>query len=383
MKHILLIIFIISGSNLLFAQENVDQIKLLISSRVDTSSENVRSIIKLYEDYYKSSPDSIYDNPYWNKKEKELYRDFDFSRANIFKDGMDVNTLFRYYSPFVMSVEPIGEKYQIRVLFSSSITDPQYAGSKVWCIQKLNAVKENEIWVLENLMVEISKNWSSKKFGYIDYIYPPNHQFSDEDAERGNRFCREIIRRFNPHFSGSFKYYVTSSEDDMGLLENFDYYFVGVTTGKVREGMILTAIGNEYYPHEFVHKLLPVNPSRGLVIEEGLAVFLGTKENKEEFQSLMNKLATDLKTDSEKMNFRSVISQTMMFNGYHTAYPAGAGICELVYEWGGDDGLIQLLKADTDSYEDIVTTVCSITKLTEQELEGEWNEILMRYNRQK
>lgn len=379
MRNILLTIIFLGGFYPIFAQDNADPISLLISSRVDTTSEEIRSVIKLYEDYYRSKPDSVYDNPYWNKKEKALYKDFDFSRISIFQGGMDANSLFQYFSPFVLSVEPIGEKYQIRVLFSSATTDPKYAGSKVWCIQKLNAVKEGQSWVLENLEVEISKGWSSKKSGFIDYRFPPTHEFDVQEAGRAENFCDEIIRRFNPGYDGSFKYYITSSKDDMGLLENFDYYFVGITTGKAREGMILTAKGNEFYPHEFIHKLLPLNPKRNFVVEEGLAQFLGTKENKEEYESLMTKLAIDLEERSETINFKSVISQSERFNGYQTAYPAGAAICEIVYGHSGDQGLLQLLMADTMEYKNLVTTICLITKLSEQELETKWSETLKKY----
>lgn len=382
MRQVLIIVFL-SGVNLILAQQNSDQIELLVSNRVDTSSIDIKSIIQLYENYYKSSPDSIYDNPYWNKQEKQLYRDFDFSRASIFQGGFNANTLFQYFNPFVMSVEPVGEKYQIRVLFSSSTTTPQYAGSKVMCIQKLNAIKENGKWVLENLLVELTAEWNTKRIGIIEYVYPPSHSFDNETAERADKYCDEIIERFNPNYSGSFKYYVTSSIDDMGLLENFDYYFVGITTGKAREGMILTAKGDEFYPHEFIHKLLPDNPTRGYVIEEGLAEYLGTKEDKTEYGNLMNKLATDLKTNSEKINFEATVSQSVRFNGYQTAYPAGAGICELVYELNGDEGLKQLMQSDTKDYSGIINTVCSITKLTESELKTEWNKIMEKYYRQQ
>jgi hypothetical protein len=380
MRYILLALYILVGLNPVFAQNRSDQIKLLISSRVDTSSKDVKSVIKLYENYYKSKPDSIFDNPYWNKREKENYHDFDFSRASIFQGGMNANTLFQYYSPFVMSVEQIGEKYQIRVLFSSPTTDPKYAGSKVWCIQKLNAVKEGQSWVLENLMVELSEKWSNKKVGRIHYIYSPKHMFNHQDAARSNTFCDEIIKRFNTSYTGSFKYYLTSNTDAMGLLENFDYYFVGITTGKAREGMILSANGNEYYPHEFIHKLLPVNPERDYVIEEGLAMFLGTKENKEKYESLMNKLAEDLIKNSEKINFQSVMSQTVTFNGYQTAYPAGAGICELVHKLKGDEGLKKLIQANSNGYNNLVKAVCSITRLSEQELEALWYETMREHN---
>ena len=382
MKNTLLLSLLLICFNHLSAQTTTNKLSLLISSRVDTTSNDVMSVIKLYEDYYNSSPDSIYDNPFWNQKEKELYKDFDFSRNSIFQGGMNATKLFKYFSPFVMSVEPLGEKYQIRVLFSSPTTDPAYAGSKVWCIQKLNAIRENETWVLENLIVELSKDWLSKKVGMINYIYPPSHSFNDEAARNAERFCNGIIERFNPDFSNSFEYYVTNSMDDMGLLENFDYYFVGITSGKAREGMILTAKGNEYYPHEFVHKLLPPNPDRGYLIEEGLAVFLGTKEDKAEYENLMHKLATDLKTNSGRINFKSVISQSVRFNGYQTAYPAGAGICELVYNLSGDEGLIQLMKSDTKEYSTIIKTTCSITRLTEPELETEWNKTIKQYYRQ-
>lgn len=383
MRHIIIIAAILFGFKPLLAQENSESLKLLVSSRVDTSNNDVKAIIKLYENYYNSNPDSIYDNPYWNKKEKELYKDFDFSRTSIFQGDMDAEKLFQYFSPFVMSVEPIGKKYQIRVLFSSPTTDPKYAGSRVWCIQKLNATKEGGSWVLENLIIELSKNWLSQEIGFIKYIYPPNHKFNSESANRAKQFCDGLIKRFNPDFNDSFSYYVTSSVDDMGLLENFDYYFVGITTGKAREKMLLTAKGNEFYPHEFVHKLLPPNQNRGYILEEGLATFLGTKQDQKEYETLMNKLATDLNENSEKINFNSVISQTIRFNGYQTAYPAGAGICELVNENNGDEGLIELLKANTETYHNIINTVSSITNLTEKEIEKEWMRIIKKYYRQQ
>jgi hypothetical protein len=379
MKQILVLTFILLGSSFLHAQADSESLMVLVSSRVDTSNSDVRAVIQLYENYYNSNPDSIYGNPYWNKREKELYRDFDFSRASIFQGDMDAEKLFQYFSPFVMSVEPIGDKFQIRVLFSSPTTDPEYAGSKVWCIQKLNAIRKDEKWVLENLIVELSKNWQTEKVGFIEYVFPPAHQFDRAAANRANQFCDEIIKRFNPDFDDSFKFYVTNSTDDMGLLENFDYYFVGITTGKAREGMILTAKGNEFYPHELVHKLLPPNPNRGHLIDEGFATFLGTRQNQNEYEALMNKLATDLIEEPKKINFKSVLSQAVPFNGYQTAYPAGAAICELVHERNGDQGLSKLMKADTKSYEDIIRIVSSITELNEQQIEEKWMKAVSKY----
>ena len=366
----------------LYAQDDADRITVLKSSRVDTSQAEVRAVVQLYEDYLNSKPDSIYDNPYWNQAEKQQYEDFDFSRASIFQGGMTARQVAQIFTPFVMSVEAMGEKYQIRVMFSSSTTDPQYAGSKVWCIQKLNAIRENGKWVLENLMVELSKKWALARVGYIDYIYPNTHHFDRKQAILARAFCEDITKRFNPDYDGTFKYYVTSSIDDMGLLENFDYYFVGSTTGKTREGMILTALGNEYYPHEFVHKLLPENPHRGYVIEEGLAEFLGTKMNVAEYEEELAKLDHDLQRNDSKINFKSVVSQKIRFNGYQTAYPAGAALCELVYSRQGEEGIRRLIAADTSDYEHLMTTMMDITQLDANEIAEEWKDIIRRRGRE-
>jgi hypothetical protein len=365
----------------LSAQDESKPIIILKSSRVDTSINEVREIVLLYENYLNSKPESINDNPYWNSREKKLYEDFDFSRASMFKGGLTANQLSQIFTPFIMSVEPIGEKYQIRVLFSSPNINPKFAGSKVWCIQKLNAIKENSNWVLENLIVELSEKWTTKIVGQIEYIFPPSYDFQISQANLSVQFCNTIIKRFNPTYNSSFKYYITHSIDDMGLIENFDYYFTGMTTGKTRKNMILSAKGKEYYPHEFVHQLLPPNKNRGYVIDEGLAVFLGTKMDSKEYENSLQKLACDLKQNTDKINFTSVVSQKVEFNGYQTAYPAGAAICELIYKTSGDKGLIQLMLANTSDYENIVATLLKITKLPLDKAVKEWNQIILKYNR--
>ncbi|NJM78563.1 MAG: hypothetical protein HC854_01070 [Flavobacterium sp.] len=164
----------------------------------------------------------------------------------------------------------------------------------------------------------------------------------------------------------------------MGLLENFDYYFVGITTGKARENMILTAKGNAFYPHELVHKLLPENKNRGHIIEEGLAEFLGTKINFEAYEKSRLQFATDLKLN-KKVNFKiGIVSQEVIFIGYQTAYPSGAAICELVYNKKGDKGLLQLMSANTKEYNDLILTLMDITKLSLDEIIEEWNKLVLK-----
>jgi hypothetical protein len=379
MKEVVTIILVTVIGLHTYGQTDLERIQVQLSSRVNTTSDEVNSITALYENYLNSKPEVIQDNPFWNSVEKDLHADFDFSRESMFQGGLTAARLCRAFKPFVMSVEPIGEKYQIRVMYSSSKADPNFIGSKVWCIHKLNAVKENGSWVLENLMVALTKKWESKTNGVIEYVYPPTHAFNVEVARQAEQFCQGIIDRFNPGYQSTFKYFVTSSVDDMGLLENFDYYFVGVTTGKAREHMLMTSKGNEFYAHEIVHKLLPENSKRGYVIEEGMAEFLGTRVDKDEYGVRMKSLAVILRIKEVKINFESVVSQREAYDGFQTAYPAGAGICELVFGMKGDQGLSELLYADTSDYDNLVKSVCEITGLSLEALVKEWELVLSKY----
>jgi hypothetical protein len=343
-----------------------NSVKLQISTRVDTTNSDIKEVLNLYENYINSQPDSIYDNPYWNSKEKAQFKDFDFSRIYIY-NGISSSQLFRVYTPFVLSIEPKNEKYQIRVLYSNSATEAPYVGSRVWCIHKVNARLEKGTWRLENLLEDKTKDWTKMQMGFIEYIYPQEHQFNVKKANGALKFCNEIVRRFNPEFNETFRFYLANGVDELGELENFDYVFSGVTTGKAKEGMILSSKVDEFYPHEFIHKLLPVNENRGHVIEEGLATFLGTKEDSNEYLPLMQKLAKDYKR-RKSYSLENILNNTTEWNGYPSAYPGGALICEVIHEVSGDEGLNQLVRGNTKTYSEIIGLTSRVLQLKEYDV---------------
>ena len=353
--------------------------RLLVSNRVDTTNANVEQIVALYENYLNGSPDSLYDNPYWNEHEKRDYEEYDFSRISLFT-GITAEQLRQIYTPFVLSVEPVGqEEYVIKVLFSNAQTHPAYAGSRVWCIHKVLATLERGEWKLKNYINHLTTDWTSRDYGVIRYIYPPTHAFDSNQALKAVEFCQTIIDQYNTTYDDSFNYYLAANVDQMGELENFDYYFAGITTGKAREGMILASRGDEFYPHEFVHKLLKDNPKRGYIIEEGLATFLGTREDKEEYNRVMRRLAGDYLV-TESYTFEEVYSNRTMWRGYPVAYPAGAAICEVVYGQAGVAGLQRLSEANTTDFTNLMNSVSEITKLPEAQIEKLVREVIYRYD---
>lgn len=368
---------------ILFCLGNItlaSKLPIAVSNRVDTNDAEVRSVIKLYADYLNSAPEKIYDNPYWNKIEKEKYDDFDFSRTALFQ-GLTANKLQSYYPPFILSVSQVNEKYKIRVLYSNNAVDERYIGSKVWAIHQLFAIKESGQWVLENSLPNITAKWKTVKTERIHFIYPQQHLYSPILADRANYFCNDIITRFNPKMSEEpFRFYITNSADEMGRLENFDYYFSGFTTGKSKEGMVFTAKGNEFYPHEFVHQLLPKNQRRSSIIEEGLATYLGTRENKKAYEFLMSRLAEDL-LQSAEINFDAIFDLKVRYNGYQIAYPAGAAICEIVYKHKKDEGLKELINGNSSNKESLLQLLTTLLSMNKDEIIQLWKTTILIYHK--
>lgn len=93
----------------------------------------------------------------------------------------------------------------------------------------------------------------------------------------------------------------------------------------------------------------------------------------------MQKLAKDLLENPEKINFESVLSQKVRFNGYKTAYPAGAAICEVVYNKKGDAGLKQLMIKDTSDYDALMIGLKEITGMSDEEFRLAWETVLKKY----
>ncbi|TXB63752.1 hypothetical protein [Phaeodactylibacter luteus] len=382
MKRLTLALLLLScqaapgGSNVSDVQKP-QAVRLQVSARVDTARSDVRAVLALYESYLNSRPDSIYDNPHWNTAEKAAYEDFDFSRASIY-NGVSSAALFRVYTPFALSVEPHRGQYHIRVLYSNPSAEAPYIGSKVWCIHKLVALREGGEWKLGNYLWEKTAGWQKKQVGLVEYVFPPGHGFNAARAQEAAAFCERIVRRFNPGYDKPFQFYLASGPDEMGELENFDYYFTGITTGKAREGMILTSKGDEHYPHELVHQLLPGNEGRGQAIEEGLATFLGTREDPEAYRSLMQKLAHDHRS-RPAYTLENILNGDVEWRGYPAIYPGGALACEAVYNAKGDAGLNQLMRGQSGSYEAIVQLCGEILGLSAAEVEQELKQQLRGY----
>lgn len=362
---------------LFFANSTIgQQIEVTIHSRVDTSKKEIREVAGLWINYLNSRPDSLYDNPYWNNIEKVKYKSFDFSTPYLYQ--LPSKQLLNYYKPTILSIEKEGEYYGIRTLFSADGLEGAYRASNPWCITKLYAVKENGEWRLKNALPVITEKWDQKTIGKITFIYPQHHKFNTSLATKANQFCNELAKEFNFPEWKPFDFYITESGDEMGKLLNFDLYAAGYTTGigMNDKRILLSGMGSEYYPHEFVHLILPEFDRHGL-IEEGFATWKGGQRGKT-FEESAELLANEL-AKNDTVTFADILNKNWGWQ-YTAFYTTGAVFCKAAYDKGGINLVKKLLETPNDD-EKLVETICSLFEIKGNDINAFWRSEVLKFKR--
>jgi hypothetical protein len=362
--------------SLTYAQQAYE-FDLTVHNRVDTTKQVVKEIINLWKNYLTSNPDSIYDNPYWNEAEKEKYRDFDFTRQFLYR--IPPRKLLNYFKPTVLSVVKKNDAWAIRTLFYADGLKGKARKSNPWCIIELYALEVNGTWKLKNALPIITQEWEQTKAGKIHYIYPPDHQFNDSLAHKSNAFCQRITKKFHLPAWEPFDFYITDSPGKLGKLLGFDFFFVGYTTGMgwKRERLLFTGKGSEWYPHEFIHLILP-DHTRHYMIEEGFATWQGGAKGKT-FEENAKILAHELKK-ADTVTFTDILERKWGHR-YLAYYTTGAIICRKAYEKEGTTAIKKLMNI-SQSNEKFIQALSEIFEIEEEKIDGFIkNEILTYLNR--
>ncbi|MEQ8910029.1 MAG: hypothetical protein RIC95_12600 [Vicingaceae bacterium] len=343
-------------------QQPKTDLNLILSNRILVDEDsNKAEIIELYKNYLTSNPESKNQNPYWNSKEQEKYEQFNLSLPYLFQ-GIGAKMLPRYMDLYLMTLEPSGKnRYTLRVQYQ--MKGGLKNGSSIWCIHQVDAVKEKGKWVLQNFLVQKTKDWKQESLNNIDYHFAPNYSINKEKAKAASQFVDSLKSLFGLESSSSpINYYLVKNADDLGELMGFDYFFTGYTTGitKAEIGSIYTAHG-EFHAHELVHLVLhQPNAKRHFLVEEGMAEFLGSKmQNPEKYKKERQLLINDFRNKAD-FSITSILDRKMAFEGYNYNYAFGAAVVELVYQKAGIEGLKKLLSDVTHSDEGYLNTIKSI-----------------------
>ncbi|MDV6167134.1 hypothetical protein R1T16_01775 [Flavobacterium sp. DG1-102-2] len=325
-------------------------IDLDVSARVDTTNAEINKVYHLYKQYINSKPDSLSQNPYWNKIEMERYHKAGLKVADnfsLFGNGNYENGSLHYFVPKILQIDKVEEgRYQIKTIFMARNEDQDYKQFSPLAVSKLYAVKDIAgNYKLENVIDYDTRKWKKYTYKFITYYVHPLCDFNKKKAKNAVSFCINIIRQFKLQEPEKITYYITPNSDELGKILNFDYwlsYSMGRAFPNFRT--IYTGFNDEEFKHELLHLLFPTseNCNRPFIINEGIATWLSGPGYDETFEDALRVFSGEIK-DKEVSLDEIITSKYRNTLDNNPIYLSGAVICKLVYERYGTTGIIRLL----------------------------------------
>lgn len=339
-------------------------------------------IVNLYVNYIESHPDSIYNNPYWNKAEKKKYKDFDISRNSVFQGGQGSWSAASFYTIFtahILSIEKKDSVYKIKVMFYRTGNDQHskdFAKFNPPMIQRYYAILENGEWKLANAFTYDFGGWHTAETKYINYHFPRKTMFNEELAKKANRFCDSIICRFDyPPLEEKIEYYICNGEFEVGEILGYDFYIYGWALGKTIQNKIISGNGTVYYPHEFVHFIDDDPEPRGQHIAEGFATWLGGSVEKS-YPQLAEVFANEyLKSPNA--------SFAWAWDSKLSKYALGALIIDMVFDEKGDKGVLEFMKLPSNNAAETKISIQEICGWRDKTFTKKWKQKITEFASKK
>lgn len=374
----LLIGLFLMGFATLTAQDY--EAKIRLGFWADTNNyPDLAPLVRLYKNYIESHPDSIYDNPYWNKAEKEKYEDFDISRNSLFQGvqgAWTASSLYSFFTAHILNIEKRDSVYRIKVMLYNPDADSIYNAYNPGLIQRYYAIRENGEWRLANAFTYDLSNWQTVETKHINYHFPRKELYSKELAKKANDFCDSIIKRFNyPELDQKIEYYICTGETEVGEVLGFDYYIFGWALGKTIQNKIISGNGTVYYPHEFVHFIDEDPAGRGRWISEGFATWLGGSVGKS-YEELAKEFANEyVGIDTASYNWA--------WNCQLNCYTLGALLIDIVHDTKGDDGVLEFMQQPTNNADETMSAIQKVCGWNKKTFKRKWSQKIHQFANKK
>jgi hypothetical protein len=157
---------------------------------------------------------------------------------------------------------------------------------------------------------------------------------------------------------------------------NFDFFFAGYTTGiGLNENRILlSGLGSEYYPHEFIHLIVPKFDRHGLV-EEGFATWKGGQGEKT-FEESAKLFANEL-AKNDRVTFLDILNRKWGWQ-YAAFYTTGAILCHSAFEKGGVKLVNEILTIPNDT-ENLVDNLCLVFGIDKKDFDNFWRNETLKF----
>jgi hypothetical protein len=339
MVRILLTIISSVLPGIILAQDDI--VHVAVASNVDTSRQAIASVVRVWEQYLDSRPDSVRPNPYWVQSEQQEYMPFDLAGYTWWNPCAYWG--LRRWKITVLSVTESDSAYVIRTMFSARDRRDSCQYNPLSIIQT-GARLEDGSYKLCNVLSINTRHWHKEQVGSIKFVFPQDHIFNCALAERMSRFVDSLAALWQLPVVNT-AYYFADNLDCVAKALGFDYWPAEGNISGVRgftdfRNRIVYAGGSdEWYPHEFVHiYLMPLFPNAHYFFHEGYATLLGGSQGHD--------LLWHIRRNNEYLKNHPDID-VLSFKGVDPfvgpSYFVGGLICKMVDEKGGVSAIRKLM----------------------------------------
>ncbi|WGH75036.1 hypothetical protein P8625_13280 [Tenacibaculum tangerinum] len=314
--------------------------KVTYNHGIDSTDVETKEVMMLFESYLASNPQKKATNSFWNSKEQQQHKSYDFLESEF------QPSLYMGFPAHVLSIKFNNGICQIKVQYSYCKED---GSPYVLAIVNYIAKKKNGVFKLYNSLTINKKSWNCTTVGIVDFYYPKYHTFDYQKAQKLNNFINEICDNFGVQ-PKPFEYYLARDYDEIQKLKGIDYYIgmggQSIPTGKASDDKVYCGGLGEYYPHEVFHVQLDENfPNKHFWVSEGIATLLGGSRGKSldwHIKRVTNYLQEHREIDlSNMLKLINLDSET----SYH--YALGGLIAKKIMDKGGWGLLKEFMSSGT------------------------------------
>ena len=274
-------------------------------------------------------------SPFWANGEQQRWISFPLALNFVGPSAVPTVLDIRPATPGSDSV------YVVKTLFRSPGSTQT---SQPLALTRVYAVRERGTWVFSNALPRATRDWQRKTVGAFDYAFPPGYPFDRARAERATAFADSLAAAFAIPKVSHVAYYLTESPDEMNRVIGLDWFPSSTDGGAFSSGPNrLLVSGNpaigENYRHEIVHVVLGPLSIRGVhpLLWEGAATWLGGTLG-------MDASATRRAYAEFLRKHPDVTLETILNHSSDQGFrPAGAVLCQMVFERGGIPAVKALL----------------------------------------
>ena len=353
----------------LFFQNNYAQnIKTQLGNGIDINNPEINEIFSLWKNYLSSNPDEIYDNPYWNKKEKNEYVSYDLLKSEGF---LNPSLYGLHPKNIVLYIKKENDYYIINSLYYWINEDNQ-----VYPLAITNVVVKKVLgkFRLYNQLSYNTSTWSSKQIGLLEYYYYPDYKFNHKKAIKANKFLKNLFDLFGIEKT-SIKYYIARNCDDIHKIKGFEYV---ITMGQIpnicafydtfNNIIYTTEDSGAFHEHELIRSINSSYPEAHSILLSGLSVYTDS-DNSHLGKPLLFHLKKlkhriDLNPDLDLKDWDNIKNEDLLSEPF---YIIGAIMVDYILEKDGIDLLKKSLSVGS-SNEDVYNFFMEEFDIDKQEL---------------